>query len=82
MGLSRLVCPSAELQAQYMDFYRDWIDSGENIVPWVVEKDRLTDFGLRFRGRHDGNGYSQPLIGKQYMHPIAILPRSNKVDGP
>jgi len=39
MGVPRLVCPSAELQAQYMDFYRDWIDSGENIVPWVVEKE-------------------------------------------
>ncbi|MFC5703520.1 GNAT family N-acetyltransferase [Cohnella faecalis] len=44
MGKPPLICPSAEFQEHYMEFYRDWIDSGEHIVPWVVEKDP-SDFG-------------------------------------
>jgi len=39
MSMLRLICPTAELQEQYVDFYKDWINSGEDIVPWVVEKD-------------------------------------------
>lgn len=35
----RLVEPTVALQGAYMSFYREWIDSGENIVPWVVERD-------------------------------------------
>lgn len=35
----RLVKPSMEYREPYMSFYDDWISSGEDIVPWVVEKD-------------------------------------------
>ncbi|MBO7748827.1 GNAT family N-acetyltransferase [Paenibacillus sp. MWE-103] len=38
-GDVRLVRPAVELRAAYMDFYREWIESGEDIVPWVVERD-------------------------------------------
>lgn len=38
MGTVRLERPSVKFQQQYMEFYKDWIDSGEDIVPWVVEK--------------------------------------------
>lgn len=34
-----LVTPTAELQNEYLDYYREWIASGEDIVPWVVSKD-------------------------------------------
>lgn len=37
--ISRLVRPSVEYQEQYISFYEDWIFSGEDLVPWVVEKD-------------------------------------------
>lgn len=34
-----LIRPSMELQDAYLDFYRDWKESGEDMVPWVIEKD-------------------------------------------
>ncbi|WP_019534635.1 GNAT family N-acetyltransferase [Paenibacillus ginsengihumi] len=35
----RLVRPSADYRDEYIDFYEEWIRSGENIVPWVVKKE-------------------------------------------
>jgi len=35
----RLVIPTVALEQAYVDFYQDWIASGEGIVPWVVSKD-------------------------------------------
>ncbi|MCM3630793.1 GNAT family N-acetyltransferase [Paenibacillus glycanilyticus] len=34
-----LVRPAADWKEPYLDFYREWIASGEDIVPWVVERD-------------------------------------------
>lgn len=34
-----LVRPALEWKDSYLDFYHEWIASGEDIVPWVVEKD-------------------------------------------
>ncbi|NIK69712.1 MULTISPECIES: GNAT family N-acetyltransferase [unclassified Paenibacillus] len=34
-----LVLPALEWKEPYLDFYREWIGSGEDIVPWVVEQD-------------------------------------------
>jgi predicted acetyltransferase len=34
-----LISPSFELRDEYMDFYKDWEASGEDMVPWVIEKD-------------------------------------------
>ena len=39
MGHTQLVQPSMEYREQYLAFYRDWVDSGEDIIPWVVERD-------------------------------------------
>ncbi|MEK3726131.1 GNAT family N-acetyltransferase [Paenibacillus sp. FSL H8-0034] len=39
MPTIRLVKPSMEYREAYLSFYDDWISSGEDIVPWVVEKD-------------------------------------------
>lgn len=35
----QLVQPSIAFRKQYINFYQEWINSGEEIVPWVVEKD-------------------------------------------
>lgn len=35
----QLVKPSSKHKDQYLEFYKDWIKSGEDIVPWVVERD-------------------------------------------
>ncbi|WP_040948804.1 GNAT family N-acetyltransferase [Gorillibacterium massiliense] len=34
-----LVKPSEEWRQTYMEFYQDWKDSGESMVPWAIEKD-------------------------------------------
>lgn len=34
-----LVKPNARLKNEYLSFYREWLDSGENMVPWVISKD-------------------------------------------
>jgi predicted acetyltransferase len=39
MGGLRLVKPSIAYKEAYMNFYEEWIRSGESIVPWVVERD-------------------------------------------
>lgn len=39
MNFVQLIQPSIEFRYQYLVFYREWINSGENIVPWVVDKD-------------------------------------------
>jgi predicted acetyltransferase len=34
-----LIKPCKELEEQYLSFYQEWKDSGENMVPWVISKD-------------------------------------------
>ncbi|WP_308636805.1 GNAT family N-acetyltransferase [Paenibacillus silvisoli] len=43
-----LVKPSLERKEAYMAFYREWMESGEHIVPWVVGKDP-SDFAALIR---------------------------------
>jgi hypothetical protein len=31
--------PSIELKEQYLSFYEEWKESGEDMVPWVISKD-------------------------------------------
>lgn len=38
-GSVHLAKPSEELRDAYFSFYEEWKNSGERIVPWVVEKD-------------------------------------------
>lgn len=39
MSQVKLIQPTKELREQYISFYKEWLDSGEEIYPWVVEKD-------------------------------------------
>ncbi len=34
-----LIIPTIELKEEYIDFFKDWKDSNEAMVPWVIEKD-------------------------------------------
>lgn len=36
--------PSMSLKEEYLDFYQEWIQSGEDMVPWVIRRDP-SDFG-------------------------------------
>jgi len=31
--------PTIELKTEYLDFYQEWKNSGERMVPWVISKD-------------------------------------------
>ncbi|MFF2483078.1 GNAT family N-acetyltransferase [Paenibacillus sp. NPDC058071] len=31
--------PSLELKEGYLEFYKEWMDSGEEAVPWVIERE-------------------------------------------
>lgn len=31
--------PSMEYESEYLSFYQEWKDSGEDMVPWVISKD-------------------------------------------
>jgi predicted acetyltransferase len=35
----KLVKPNEGLRDEYLDFYREWKSSGEDMVPWVIKKD-------------------------------------------
>lgn len=35
----RLIKPQLELENEYLSFYQEWKESGENMVPWVISKD-------------------------------------------
>ncbi|EEL49939.1 MULTISPECIES: GNAT family N-acetyltransferase [Bacillus cereus group] len=34
-----LVEPTVDLQEEYLEFYQEWKNSGETMIPWVIEKD-------------------------------------------
>lgn len=34
-----LVTPTLVLQNEYLNFYQEWKESGEDMVPWVISKD-------------------------------------------
>ncbi|MBB3111862.1 putative acetyltransferase [Paenibacillus phyllosphaerae] len=55
-----LAKPTAALQTEYMDFYEEWVASGETMVPWVISQDP-TDFAAMLQLLHDNAaGVNQP----------------------
>lgn len=34
-----MITPTTDLQEEYLDFYNEWKDSGETMIPWVISKD-------------------------------------------
>ncbi|KXY36227.1 GNAT family N-acetyltransferase [Bacillus sp. FSL K6-0067] len=34
-----LLTPTTDLQDEYLDFYNEWKDRGETMIPWVISKD-------------------------------------------
>ncbi|WP_459500190.1 GNAT family N-acetyltransferase [Bacillus sp. C1] len=34
-----LVNPTLNLQTEYLEFYQEWKNSGETLIPWVIAKD-------------------------------------------
>ncbi|QST01140.1 GNAT family N-acetyltransferase [Pontibacillus sp. ALD_SL1] len=56
----KLVEPSIELQAAYQSYYNEWVESGENIIPFVLQKDP-TDFeAMLLYLQNNSKGIGQP----------------------
>ena len=34
-----LIKPTVDLKHEYLSFYEEWLESKENMVPWVIQKD-------------------------------------------
>jgi len=34
-----LTKPKVGLKNEYLSFYKEWVESGEDMVPWVIQKD-------------------------------------------
>ncbi|MDQ0089149.1 putative acetyltransferase [Paenibacillus anaericanus] len=39
MNNLKLVKPQIDLKDEYLSFYQEWKESGEDLVPWVISKD-------------------------------------------
>ncbi|MEC3884906.1 GNAT family N-acetyltransferase [Halobacillus sp. HZG1] len=51
MSLLKLVEPAIELEESYLCFYKEWKDSGEAMIPWVIAKDP-SDFPAMVENLH------------------------------
>ena len=58
-----LARPSAEWKAAYLDFYREWKDSGEEMVPWVISRDPEADFEQMVQWLHERERGAAQLPG-------------------
>lgn len=56
----RLVKPQLELENEYLSFYREWKDSGENMVPWVISKDPSDFHGMLDHLSDNEKGHGLP----------------------
>lgn len=55
-----LIKPTLDLKEPYLNFYEEWKESGEKMVPWVIAKDP-TDFKEMLRSMIDSeNGKNIP----------------------
>jgi predicted acetyltransferase len=34
-----LIKPTEDLESEYLEFYHEWKDSGEDMIPWVIARD-------------------------------------------
>jgi predicted acetyltransferase len=55
-----LVRPTVELMDEYLSFYKEWLESKEDMVPWVIQKDP-SDFGAMVQFLKDNEqGHNLP----------------------
>ncbi|WP_409253891.1 GNAT family N-acetyltransferase [Bacillus sp. SCS-153A] len=55
-----LVRPTIKLQKQYLEFYQEWKDSGEDMIPWVIKKDPSDFMAMLTFIENNANGVNQP----------------------
>jgi predicted acetyltransferase len=85
-----LSAPSMELRDAYLAFYREWLESGEQMVPWVIAQDP-TDFPALIAfltGQADGSGLQAGWVpnstywllngGREVLGAVNIRNRMNE----
>jgi len=55
-----LIKPTTALKEEYLSFYREWKDSNENMVPWVISKDPQDFEGMIQFLRNNEQGMNLP----------------------
>ncbi len=81
---AKLIKPSIHLESAYKNMIQDWEESGEKLVPFVLEYD-ATDFkALVERCENEENGINMPLAGRRVMVPHTtfwFINEENKILG-
>ncbi|RDY70074.1 GNAT family acetyltransferase [Halobacillus trueperi] len=76
----KLVEPDIVLKESYLSFYKEWKDSGETMIPWVIEKDP-SNFQAMVQGLlNEAKGIDLPegfVPGSTYW----LIDQENKVIG-
>ncbi|MGR9049686.1 GNAT family N-acetyltransferase [Halobacillus faecis] len=76
----KLVEPTIELEESYLCFYKEWKESGEAMIPWVIEKDPTNFHDMVQNLHNDANGLDLPegfVPGSTYW----LVDQENKVIG-
>lgn len=76
----RLVKPTTELQNEYLEFYQEWVDCKEQIVPWVVSKDPA-DFPAMIQELFDDERKENLKEGRVPASTYWLVSESNQVIG-
>jgi len=75
----KLIKPTIELKQEYLETLEEWKQSGEKIIPWVLNED-TTDFQAmisRFEDHSQGIGLKEGLV----PHSTYWFVRDNKIIG-
>jgi predicted acetyltransferase len=80
MNTVNLVKPTTKLKDEYLSFYREWKESNEEMVPWVITKDPQDFEGMIEFLKNNEAGTNLPVgwvSGSTYW----LVTESNKIVG-
>ncbi|GAB6926279.1 GNAT family N-acetyltransferase [Paenibacillus sp. JCM 10914] len=80
MNPVRLMKPTIELKHEYLDFYMEWKESREDMVPWVISKDP-EDFEGMVRWLQDNENGKNLGDGRVADSTFWLVSEQNRVLG-
>lgn len=75
-----LIKPAVELENEYRSFYQEWKESGENMVPWVIQKDP-SNFTAMVQFLLDNENSKNPHEGRAPSSTYWLVNDAKKVIG-
>ncbi|WP_186576310.1 GNAT family N-acetyltransferase [Aquibacillus kalidii] len=76
----RLIKPTTALKRQYLAFYEEWIQTGEDMIPWFIKKDP-TDFEKMVAFLHDSEKGEGLPPGWVADSPLWLVNQTNEIIG-